>query len=68
MNFFFAWYAKNRRNLPWRSAKDPYRIWISEVILLQTRAIQGIEYYNRFLRSLPDVEALASARQEEVLK
>jgi len=63
-----SWYAVNQRNLPWRDTNDPYRIWISEIILQQTRIVQGIEYYNRFVRRFPDVRSLAEASEREVLK
>ncbi|MDR0835009.1 MAG: A/G-specific adenine glycosylase, partial [Tannerella sp.] len=65
---FIEWYEKNKRDLPWRGINDPYRIWISEIILQQTRVVQGMEYYLRFVRRFPDVASLASAEQEEVLK
>ena len=64
----FDWYAVNHRSLPWRDINDPYRIWISEIILQQTRVIQGLEYYNRFVRRFPDVRSLAEAPEQEVLK
>jgi len=63
-----GWYQKHRRSLPWRDTKDPYRVWISEVILQQTRVNQGIDYYYRFLERFPDVGSLASAPLDEVLK
>lgn len=63
-----AWYEKNRRELPWRETSDPYRIWISEVILQQTRVAQGLGYYERFTARFPDVAALAAADEDEVLK
>ena len=63
-----AWYRKNKRNLPWRETNDPYRIWISEIILQQTRVVQGMAYYLRFLQRFPDIVSLAAAEQEEVLK
>jgi A/G-specific adenine glycosylase len=62
------WYKKNRRELPWRSTTDPYSIWLSEVILQQTRIIQGISYYLRFLEAFPDVRSLAAAGDQQVLK
>lgn len=62
------WYKKNRRELPWRSTRDPYRIWLSEVILQQTRVNQGLNYYIEFLNSFPDVHTLALAGEDEVLK
>lgn len=61
------WYESYGRNLPWRHTKDPYCIWVSEVILQQTRVAQGMSYYHRFLESFPNVEALASASEEQVL-
>ena len=62
------WYETNKRQLPWRETRDPYRIWISEVILQQTRVNQGMEYYYRFLDAFPDVQSLADASEQEVLK
>ena len=62
------WYAENKRELPWRDTKDPYRIWISEIILQQTRVAQGYDYYIRFVRRFPDVFALADADEDEVMK
>ena len=63
-----AWYAENGRDLPWRKTKDPYKIWVSEVILQQTRIVQGTDYYHRFISRFPTVEALAAASEEEVLR
>lgn len=63
-----AWYGENRRDLPWRCTRDPYRIWLSEVILQQTRVAQGMEYYLRFVEAYPTVESLADAREEDVLR
>ncbi len=63
-----AWYKKNRRDLPWRQTRDPYKIWISEVILQQTRIDQGLNYYLRFIETFPDVASLAAASEEQVLK
>nr|WP_308757779.1 A/G-specific adenine glycosylase [uncultured Bacteroides sp.] len=72
MNIFseklIAWYAENKRELPWRDTTDPYTIWISEIILQQTRVVQGYEYFLRFIRRFPDVEALAGASEDEVMK
>jgi A/G-specific adenine glycosylase len=62
------WYRRVRRDLPWRDTDDPYRIWVSEIILQQTRVVQGTAYYHRFLERFPDVGALAAARVDEVLK
>lgn len=63
-----AWYADNKRELPWRNTKDPYRIWISEIILQQTRVAQGYDYYLRFIKRFPDVSLLAEAEEDEVMK
>ena len=62
------WYQKNRRDLPWRNTNDPYLIWISEVILQQTRVVNGIQYYERFIKRFPDLKTLANADLNEVLK
>lgn len=62
------WYAINKRILPWRETKDPYRIWLSEVILQQTRVSQGLPYYLRFEEQYPTVAQLAAASQDEILK
>lgn len=62
-----AWYGRHGRRLPWRDTADPYRIWISEIILQQTRVAQGYDYYVRFVRRFPDVFALAAASEDEVL-
>ncbi len=63
-----AWYAKNRRDLPWRRTSDPYNIWVSEVLLQQTQVVQAIPYYHRFLKRFPTLEALADAPLDDVLK
>lgn len=63
-----AWYKANGRQLPWRETRDAYRIWLSEVILQQTRVQQGMSYYLRFTERFPTVEALAAASEDEVLK
>ena len=62
------WYAENHRDLPWRHNPTPYQVWLSEVILQQTRVNQGIDYYLRFIERWPDVKSLAQASEEEVLK
>ena len=62
------WYAREGRDLTWRRTRDPYRIWLSEVILHQTRVAQGTEYYLRFTERFPDVASLAAAPEDEVLK
>jgi A/G-specific adenine glycosylase len=62
------WYAENRRDLPWRHDPTPYQVWLSEVILQQTRVIQGMDYYLRFIEKWPTATDLANASEEEVLK
>lgn len=62
------WYAENGRDLPWRRTRDPYAIWLSEVILQQTRIVQGRAYWERFMERYPDVESLAAASEDEVLR
>lgn len=62
------WYRENGRDLPWRRTKNPYLIWISEIILQQTRVVQGYDYYQRFVARFPDVFALAAADEDEVMK
>ena len=61
-------YLQIKRDLPWRNTKDPYKIWLSEVILQQTRVNQGMPYYHAFVEKYPDVQALAAAPEDEVLK
>lgn len=72
MNIFskaiIEWYEENKRELPWRETADPYLIWISEIILQQTRVAQGYDYFMRFIRRFPDVRTLAEADEEEVMK
>jgi len=63
-----GWFDANRRDLPWRRSRDPYRILIAEYILQRTRVVSGIPYYERFLDRFPDVESLARASVEEVLR
>jgi A/G-specific adenine glycosylase len=62
------WYRLNKRSLPWREEKDPYKIWISEIILQQTRVEQGLAYYIRFIKAFPTVKSLANAPEDKVLK
>lgn len=62
------WYEVNKRELPWRESADPYLIWISEIILQQTRVAQGYDYFVRFVRRFPDVKTLAEAEEDEVMK
>ena len=63
-----AWYRANARDLPWRKTRDPYRIWVSEIMLQQTRVAAVLGYYARFLEAFPTVEALASAPEEHLMK
>jgi len=67
-NKLAEWYEINRRPLPWRETRDPYRIWLSEVILQQTRVAQGLPYYLRFIARFPTVDSLAAAPEQEVLR
>jgi A/G-specific adenine glycosylase len=62
------WYLKNNRDLPWRKSKDPYKIWLSEIMLQQTRVAQGLPYFIRFTEAFPTVFDLANAEESEVLK
>ncbi len=70
LNFSYIivkWYASHHRELPWRGISDPYRIWVSEIILQQTRIAQGRDYYLRFINRFPSVQTLANASEDEVL-
>ena len=67
-NSLTAWYLQNKRDLPWRNTTDPYKIWLSEIMLQQTRVAQGLPYFLRFIESFPTVFDLANASEEEVLK
>ncbi|MGP1447591.1 MAG: A/G-specific adenine glycosylase [Candidatus Limimorpha sp.] len=62
------WFETNKRELPWRTLPTPYHVWLSEIILQQTRVSQGFEYYNRFVERWPELSHLADASEEEVLK
>ncbi len=62
------WYRRHARKLPWRQTRDPYRIWVSEVMLQQTRVAAAIPYFERFIERFPDVESLARAPEEELLR
>ncbi|MFK7813316.1 MAG: A/G-specific adenine glycosylase [Maribacter sp.] len=62
------WYAQNKRTLPWRRTRDPYKIWLSEIMLQQTRVVQGTPYYLKFVSNFPTVYDLAAASEEQVLK
>lgn len=67
-NQIISWFRENGRALPWRETRDPYAIWLSEIILQQTRIVQGLEYWERFMAQYPTVDALAAASEDEVLK
>ena len=67
-NSLIHWYLQNKRDLPWRNTTDPYTIWLSEIILQQTRVAQGMPYFESFLSSFPTVFDLANASEEQVLK
>jgi len=62
-----AWWGTGKRSMPWKETKDPYKIWISEIILQQTRVSQGTDYYLRFIDRFPDIATLAGATEDEVL-
>lgn len=62
------WYEENKRDLPWRDTESPYLIWVSEIILQQTRVVQGLDYYRRFVDAFPDIFSLANADIDEILK
>jgi len=62
------WYLKNKRDLPWRNTVDPYKIWLSEIMLQQTRVAQGLPYYLKFVDAFPEIKDLADAEEDEVLK
>jgi A/G-specific adenine glycosylase len=63
-----AWYRRHRRELPWRASRNPYRVWVAEIMLQQTRIAAVLGYYHRFLKKFPTVESLARARQQQVLQ
>ncbi len=67
-NHLVDWYLHNKRNLPWRKTKNPYHIWLSEIILQQTRVDQGMAYYFKFVEAFPTIFDLAAASEETVLK
>ena len=67
-NKLINWYNHNKRDLPWRKTKDPYKIWVSEIILQQTRIEFGIKYYNKFLKRYPDVKNLANTKEMDLMK
>ncbi len=61
------WYSQNKRELPWRNTKNPYLIWLSEIILQQTRVLQGLAYYEKFAKNFPTISDLALASEQEIL-
>ena len=61
------WYSENKRNLPWRESKSPYKIWISEIILQQTKIQQGLPYFKRFIDKFPCVTALAQTSSDDLM-
>lgn len=67
-NSLIKWYLQNKRDLPWRNTQDPYPVWLSEIILQQTRVAQGLPYYQAFIAAFPTVHDLANASEQEVLK
>ena len=67
-NSLTNWYLQNKRDLPWRKTTNPYAIWLSEIILQQTRVAQGTPYFLNFLSTFPTVFDLANANEEQVLK
>ena len=67
-NYLILWYLQNKRDLPWRITVNPYKIWLSEIILQQTRVDQGMSYYFKFIENFPTINELALASEQEVLK
>ena len=67
-NVLIQWYLQNKRDLPWRNTTDPYPIWLSEIMLQQTRVAQGMPYFLSFIAAFPTVFDLAKANEEQVLK
>ncbi len=66
-NGIIFWYGKNKRDLPWRNTRNPYKIWLSEIILQQTQVVQGLKYYLKFVEKFPTIELLANADEQDVL-
>ena len=67
-NQILSWYRIHKRDLPWRKTKNPYKIWLSEIILQQTKVEQGLPYFTDFIREFPTLQDLANADEEKVLK
>ena len=65
---WIKWYNFHHRNLPWRNTNDPYKIWLSEIILQQTRVEQGKSYYDKFVQNYPTIRDLALAKEERIMK
>lgn len=68
VNSLITWYKSNARDLPWRNTRDPYKIWLSEIILQQTRVNQGLPYYLNFIKNYPTIKSLAKAQENDVLR
>lgn len=68
VDLILHWYQENKRSLPWRKDKDPYSVWISEIMLQQTRIEAVIDYYHRFMKRLPDIKSLSEISEDELLK
>src|SRR5678816_471082 len=68
VSFLLAWFAQNARDLPWRRTSDPYAIWVSEIMLQQTQVKTVIPYFERWMRELPTIDALANASSEKIHK
>lgn len=67
-NKLLKWYKKNKRDFPWRESKDPYRVWLSEIILQQTKVNQGTPFFNKFIEVFPSIHELAEASEDQVMK
>jgi A/G-specific adenine glycosylase len=67
-NKLMLWYSKFKRPLPWRDSNEPYKVWLSEIILQQTRVEQGLAYYLKFVTNYPEIEYLAKAEERDILK
>ena len=67
-NKLLLWYRKNKRSLPWRKTSDAYKVWLSEIIMQQTRIDQGLPYYLKFIKTFPQINDLAEAKEQQVLK
>ncbi|SUU80172.1 A/G-specific adenine glycosylase [Alloiococcus otitis] len=63
-----AWYDQEKRDLPWRQTKDPYKIWVSEIMLQQTQVATVIPYYEKFIQTYPDIKSLAESNEDDLLR